>query len=198
MIKEADVRAVLERNLLSTILVCQQVARGMMARRRGRILTISSIAAFKGREHGAIYATAKAGVVHYTRCLADQLRPVRDRGQLAGPRRHPDRPLPQYPHGRPGAPGGGRHAGSDRHRRRGRARGGILRRPARRLRLRPGAAGRRRLAVLAGVRRGRRNRARPDARRVRPVPPSPGRRASVGCPQAAGAAGASAVRSPTR
>jgi 3-oxoacyl-[acyl-carrier protein] reductase len=75
MIKEADVRAVLERNLLSTILVCQQVARGMMARRRGRILTISSIAAFKGRAHGAIYATAKAGVVHYTRCLADQLRP---------------------------------------------------------------------------------------------------------------------------
>ena len=75
MIKEADVRAVLERNLLSTILVCQQVARSMMARRHGRILTISSIAAFKGREHGAIYATAKAGVVHYTRCLADQLRP---------------------------------------------------------------------------------------------------------------------------
>ena len=44
-------------------------------RRRGRILTISSIAAFKGRGHSALYATAKAGVVHYTRCLADQLRP---------------------------------------------------------------------------------------------------------------------------
>ena len=28
MIKEIDVRAVLDRNLLSTILVCQQVARG--------------------------------------------------------------------------------------------------------------------------------------------------------------------------
>jgi len=75
MIKEADVRAVLDRNLLSTILVCQQVAPGMMARRQGRILTISSIAAFQGRGHSAIYATAKAGVVHYTRCLADQLRP---------------------------------------------------------------------------------------------------------------------------
>jgi 3-oxoacyl-[acyl-carrier protein] reductase len=74
-IKEADVRAVLDRNLLSTVLVCQLVARGMMARRRGRILTISSIAAFDGRQQGAIYATAKAGVVHYTRCLADQLRP---------------------------------------------------------------------------------------------------------------------------
>jgi 3-oxoacyl-[acyl-carrier protein] reductase len=73
-IKEEDVRAVLERNLLSTILVCQRAARGMMARRRGRILTISSIAAFHGRAHSAIYATAKAGVVHYTRCLAAQLR----------------------------------------------------------------------------------------------------------------------------
>jgi 3-oxoacyl-[acyl-carrier protein] reductase len=73
-VKEADVRAVLERNLLSTILVCQRVARGMMERRRGRILTLSSIAAFQGRPHGVIYATAKAGVVQYTRCLAAQLR----------------------------------------------------------------------------------------------------------------------------
>ncbi|HET6468645.1 MAG TPA: SDR family NAD(P)-dependent oxidoreductase [Geminicoccaceae bacterium] len=73
-IKEEDVRAVLDRNLLATILVCQRVAPGMMARRRGRILTVSSIAAFKGRAEGALYATAKAGVVHYTRCLAAQLR----------------------------------------------------------------------------------------------------------------------------
>ena len=75
MISEEDVRAVLDRNLLSTILTCQRVARSMMARRRGRILTISSIAAFIGRRHSAIYAVAKAGQVHYTRCLADQLRP---------------------------------------------------------------------------------------------------------------------------
>ncbi|HYZ26017.1 MAG TPA: SDR family NAD(P)-dependent oxidoreductase [Geminicoccaceae bacterium] len=75
LIKETDVRAVLERNLLSTILTCQRVAGRMMARRRGRILTISSIAAFHGRAHGVIYAAAKAGVVHYTQCLAKQLRP---------------------------------------------------------------------------------------------------------------------------
>ena len=74
-IKEVDVRAVIDRNLLSTIFVCQQVAKGMMERRRGRIVTISSIGAFKGRDVAAIYATAKAGVVHYTRCLAEQLRP---------------------------------------------------------------------------------------------------------------------------
>jgi 3-oxoacyl-[acyl-carrier protein] reductase len=74
-IREDDVRAVLDRNLLSTILVCQAVAKRMMARRRGRIVTIGSVAAFKGRTNGAIYATAKAGALAYSRCLADQLRP---------------------------------------------------------------------------------------------------------------------------
>ncbi len=70
-----DVRAVIDRNLISTILVCQAVATRMMTRRSGRIVTLGSVAAFKGRTNGAIYATAKAGVTHYTRCLADQLRP---------------------------------------------------------------------------------------------------------------------------
>jgi 3-oxoacyl-[acyl-carrier protein] reductase len=74
-IREQDVRSVLDRNLLSTILTCQAVARGMMERRTGRIVTIGSVAAFKGRTQGSIYAVAKAGVTHYTRCLADQLRP---------------------------------------------------------------------------------------------------------------------------
>ena len=74
-IREVDVRAVLERNLLSTILVCQQAARGMMERRSGRIVTLGSIAACRGTETSAIYATAKAGVAQYTRCLAAQLRP---------------------------------------------------------------------------------------------------------------------------
>ncbi len=74
-IKEIDVRAVLDRNLLSTILVCQEVAKGMLPRKTGRIITISSIAAFKGNENSAIYSTAKAAVVEYTRCLAAQMRP---------------------------------------------------------------------------------------------------------------------------
>lgn len=74
-IAEEDVRAVLDRNLLCTILTCQAVARGMMERRRGRIVAIGSTAGSRGRTSGAIYAVAKAGVAHYTRCLADQLRP---------------------------------------------------------------------------------------------------------------------------
>ncbi len=73
-IKEVDVRSVIDRNLLSSVFICQQAARGMMERRRGRIVTISSIAAFKGISTSVIYATAKAAVVEYTRCLAAQMR----------------------------------------------------------------------------------------------------------------------------
>ena len=74
-IKEVDVRAVLDRNLLSTIFISQHVAAGMMERRWGRIITISSIAAFRGNDSSCIYATSKAAVVEYTRCLAAELRP---------------------------------------------------------------------------------------------------------------------------
>lgn len=71
----ADIRAVLDRNLLSCILCCREVAPEMRDRRDGRIITLGSIAGSLGRESGAIYAVAKAGVHHYTRCLASQLRP---------------------------------------------------------------------------------------------------------------------------
>lgn len=73
-IPTADVRAILDRNLLSTILVCKAVAPEMMARRSGGIVNVASDAAFIGREEQALYGVAKAGVVHYTRCLAAQLR----------------------------------------------------------------------------------------------------------------------------
>src|SRR6516164_3076223 len=71
----ADVRAVMDRNLLSCILCCREVAPEMMERKAGRIITIGSIAGTYGRDDGAIYAVAKAAVHEYTRCLAVQLRP---------------------------------------------------------------------------------------------------------------------------
>jgi 3-oxoacyl-[acyl-carrier protein] reductase len=69
-----DVRTLLDRNLLSCILVCRAVAPEMMERRSGRIVTISSIAGLSGVSNQAIYATAKAGLIEYSRCLAVQLR----------------------------------------------------------------------------------------------------------------------------
>jgi len=69
-----DLRAVLERNLMTCILCCRAVAPEMMARKSGWIVNIGSIAGLKGNDYGAIYATAKAAVHEYTRCLAEQLR----------------------------------------------------------------------------------------------------------------------------
>src|SRR5262245_32649596 len=71
----AVIRAVMDRNLLSCILCCREVAPEMMARKSGRIITIGSIAGTFGRDDGAIYSVAKAAVHEYTRCLAVQLRP---------------------------------------------------------------------------------------------------------------------------
>lgn len=70
-----DVKAVLDRNLMSCILVCREVAPEMIERRAGRIVNISSIGALSGHAVEAIYSTAKAGLIEYSRCLAAQLRP---------------------------------------------------------------------------------------------------------------------------
>jgi 3-oxoacyl-[acyl-carrier protein] reductase len=70
-----DVKAVIDRNLISCILMCREVAPEMMERRSGRIVNLTSGAASLGRERGGIYGTAKAGVSHYSRCLAVQMRP---------------------------------------------------------------------------------------------------------------------------
>jgi 3-oxoacyl-[acyl-carrier protein] reductase len=70
-----DVRAVLDRNLMTCILCCRETAPEMIARREGWIVNISSTGGMMGRDHGVIYSTAKAAVNQYSRCLAAQLRP---------------------------------------------------------------------------------------------------------------------------
>jgi 3-oxoacyl-[acyl-carrier protein] reductase len=70
-----DLRAVLDRNLMTCLLVCRAVAPEMIQRRSGHIVNIGSVAGQVGLAQGAIYATAKAAVHEYTRCLAVMLRP---------------------------------------------------------------------------------------------------------------------------
>ena len=70
-----DLHSVLDRNLMTCILVCREVAPEMMARQQGWIVNIGSIAGLGGGAGSAIYRTAKAAVHEYTRCLADLLRP---------------------------------------------------------------------------------------------------------------------------
>ena len=70
-----DIRTVLDRNFLTCVFSCKAVVPEMIARKSGKIVTIGSIAALTGLTGSAIYASAKAAVHEYSRCLALQLRP---------------------------------------------------------------------------------------------------------------------------
>jgi 3-oxoacyl-[acyl-carrier protein] reductase len=69
-----DARAVIDRNLLGTMLMCRAVAPGMVERQHGVIINIASVAAHYGSASEVAYACAKAAIVHYTRCLAAEVR----------------------------------------------------------------------------------------------------------------------------
>lgn len=72
---EADWDRVVDVNLKGAFLCSQAVARGMLARRRGKIVNVSAATALRGRKNGANYCAAKAGVLALTKCLALELAP---------------------------------------------------------------------------------------------------------------------------
>jgi 3-oxoacyl-[acyl-carrier protein] reductase len=80
-----DLWTILDRNLMTCILCCRQVGRGMRERRRGWIVNIGSISGMVGLDGASIYATAKAAVHEYTRCLAVYLRPFNVRANVVAP-----------------------------------------------------------------------------------------------------------------
>ncbi|WP_343716362.1 SDR family oxidoreductase [Inquilinus sp.] len=64
-------------NLTSTFLCCQAALRSMEPRRRGSIVTMSSLAAFDGGGFGAAhYAATKGAVATFTRSLAKEVGPL--------------------------------------------------------------------------------------------------------------------------
>ena len=80
-----DVHTVLDRNILTCILPCREVAPEMMERKSGWIVNVGSVGGLAGHVEGAIYASAKAAVHEYTRCLAAQLRPHNVYANLVAP-----------------------------------------------------------------------------------------------------------------
>ena len=80
-----DARSILDRNLMTCILVSRAVVPPMIEHGRGSIVTIGSIAGLAGHRGAAMYATAKAAVHEYTRCLAAQLRPHGVRANVIAP-----------------------------------------------------------------------------------------------------------------
>ncbi len=68
-----DWEEVLRVNLTGTFLVTQLAVRGMMKRRWGRIINMSSVVAFIGNVGQANYSATKAGLIGFTKTLAKEL-----------------------------------------------------------------------------------------------------------------------------
>ncbi|HEV7277158.1 MAG TPA: SDR family oxidoreductase [Devosiaceae bacterium] len=68
-----DLLTLTNNNLIGTMLVTQAFVPQMVERQHGVVVNIASVAAHVGVSNGGIYATLKAAVVHYTRCLADEV-----------------------------------------------------------------------------------------------------------------------------
>jgi 3-oxoacyl-[acyl-carrier protein] reductase len=80
-----DVHAIFNRNLFGTMLLCRTVCPGMMSRRAGSVINIGSLAAHIPVTDGVAYAVAKAAIVHYSWCLAADLRPHGVRVNVVSP-----------------------------------------------------------------------------------------------------------------
>jgi 3-oxoacyl-[acyl-carrier protein] reductase len=68
-----DWDAVVDTNLGGLFRCCRAVLRGMMVRRRGSIVNISSLSALHGVAGQAAYAASKAGILGLTRSLAREV-----------------------------------------------------------------------------------------------------------------------------
>lgn len=72
---EADFRRILDVHVMHTVIAAQAVYPGMVARKRGRIITISSQLAFKGSAGIVPYCAAKGAILSFTRALSLEAAP---------------------------------------------------------------------------------------------------------------------------
>jgi 3-oxoacyl-[acyl-carrier protein] reductase len=68
-----DWSAVLDTNLGGVFHTCRAAARGMMRRRSGAIVNVSSVVGLHGNPGQTNYAAAKAGIIGFTKSLAREL-----------------------------------------------------------------------------------------------------------------------------
>ena len=70
---DEDWRVVLDTNLGGTFNTCRAVTRGMMKRRGGAIVNVSSIVGVHGNPGQTNYSASKAGIIGFTKALAREL-----------------------------------------------------------------------------------------------------------------------------
>jgi 3-oxoacyl-[acyl-carrier protein] reductase len=82
---DEDWGAVIDTNLRGTFHTCRAVARGMMKRRRGSIVNVSSIVGVHGNAGQTNYSASKAGIIGFTKALARELGPRDVRANVVAP-----------------------------------------------------------------------------------------------------------------
>jgi 3-oxoacyl-[acyl-carrier protein] reductase len=70
---DEDWNTVIDTNLASVFYTCRAAARGMMKRRAGAVVNISSIVGLHGNWGQTNYAASKAGIIGFTKALAREL-----------------------------------------------------------------------------------------------------------------------------
>jgi 3-oxoacyl-[acyl-carrier protein] reductase len=70
-----DIQAVMNRNFIGTMLMCRAVVPGMAARNAGAVINFGSLNGHIGVSPEVVYGCAKAAILHYTRCLALEMKP---------------------------------------------------------------------------------------------------------------------------
>jgi 3-oxoacyl-[acyl-carrier protein] reductase len=70
---DEDWHAVLDTNLGGTFNTCRAASRGMMKRRSGAIVNVSSVVGVHGNPGQTNYAASKAGIIGFTKALAREL-----------------------------------------------------------------------------------------------------------------------------
>ena len=115
-LKDEDWQSVLDTNLSGAFYLVRSVARGMMKRRGGNIMNISSVVGLTGNRGQSNYAAAKAALISFTQSIAQELasRGVRANAVAPGfietdmtsglPESVREAMLAKIPLGRPGSP----------------------------------------------------------------------------------------------
>ncbi|MBI5095774.1 MAG: 3-oxoacyl-[acyl-carrier-protein] reductase [Candidatus Hydrogenedentes bacterium] len=71
--KDTDWDSVIATNLSGTFYCCRAAVRGMIKQRYGRIINISSVIGLRGQAGQTNYAAAKAGLIGFTKSIAQEL-----------------------------------------------------------------------------------------------------------------------------
>ena len=82
---DADWRDVVETNLSSVFYTSRAVVRGMMKRRAGSIVNVSSIVGIHGNWGQTNYGASKAGIIGFTKSLARELGSRNIRANVVAP-----------------------------------------------------------------------------------------------------------------